>query len=204
MTDSCWLCSNDRFVLNEQLGLPSEETLVRRSKYFIAAVDIAPLVIGHLLLTPVRHVERLSDLRNEEKRDLQQQLSYFRNLFERNGFGILSFEHCDNGKSARKCVSHAHVHCLPISNARMGLVDAVVSNFATGLPSDTNYLQVFLDEQVRCVCGFSSAERARSALEVAAAGVCRPWRDRLQQDLEELPRRLIESVGFIERLKAVT
>ncbi|WP_305988078.1 HIT family protein [Roseibium sp. MMSF_3544] len=191
-------------MLNEQLDLPSEETLIRRSNYFLAAVDIAPLVVGHLLLTPIRHVERLSDLRDEERCDLQKQLSYFRNLFERNGLGILAFEHCDGGKSARKCVSHAHVHCLPIPNARMGLVDAVVSSFATGLPSNTNYLQVFLDEQVRCVSGFSSAESARSALEVAAVGVCRPWRDRLQQDLEELPRRLMESVRFIEQLKAVT
>lgn len=202
MTGHCWLCTQNRFDLNDQLELPSEDTLIRQTEWSISAMDIAALVEGHILITPIRHVKRLSDLDADEAYDIQQQLTYFKDIFGSVGLGMLAFEHCDGGSTKRNCVSHAHVHCFPISSDRLRSVTAVLSQIKTTGTQNSNYLKVFFADTVHIVNGTLQSEKVRSALELAVADDCRPWRSRLQQDIDALPSKLTKSIHFIQKLQS--
>lgn len=82
-----------------------------------------PIVPGHVLVCPVRHVERFSDLTPEEKNaifDLAENLKKaLRELFRAEGFHQVWNE----GKIAGQSVPHFHLHIVPRKEGDAGIVD---------------------------------------------------------------------------------
>lgn len=200
MAQTCWLQANTRFALNEALNLPASETLLRRSENWICAVDIAPLVVGHLLLTPVRNVDRFDLLEAVEREALADEMLRISQIFWRGGESTLFFEHCSGANSIRGCVSQVHVHCLPVSPHVEDALQSVLSTLDFSGQLDTDYLRVWRPGLHGSVSGASRAEQARRALESVVASDCRPWRVRLMEDLEALPCRLQYSLTKLNEL----
>lgn len=86
---------------------------VFRSKYWRAIYNRSPVVDGHCLLVPLRHVERLSDLTEGEQNELVPQINALSQAlmltYSAGGFDVALQQGPDAGQS----ISHLHVHCMP-------------------------------------------------------------------------------------------
>lgn len=100
---------------------------------FRLIVDMSPLCVGHLLLLPVQHYLSFAELIGEHGEELIEILtevsSLYRHTFER----LTVLEH--GSSSAMKsgaCISHAHLHMLPVDGRDVNSLIA-----ADDLPSTT-------------------------------------------------------------------
>ncbi|MGI6374842.1 MAG: HIT family protein [Anaerolineae bacterium] len=79
----------------------------------LAIVNLAPIVPGHCLVVPRRHVTRLADLPEDACRDLfaaaQQTALLLMAVYEADGVDIS----LQDGASAGQTVDHLHVHVIP-------------------------------------------------------------------------------------------
>lgn len=196
----CWLCEGNRLALSRALDLPSEERIVFRSRHWLCAVDIAPLTHGHLLLTPKRHVERYTELTEQESGELIAKLRSLRALFRSGQEEVIAFEHCTGGDEARNCVNHVHIHVLPVSLDLVPEVAKLIDSPTSG--NGKEYLHGrFLDRHWQVV-GLANAECRRRALESLICGDQRPWRVRLMEDIDFLSIRIRESIDKVAGLEA--
>lgn len=83
------------------------------SENFLAIYNIAPILPGHSLIIPKRHVESLLELNNEE---LHEMMIFSRNttkmlleMFKSSGFDWTIQE----GEDAGQSVPHLHLHLIP-------------------------------------------------------------------------------------------
>jgi len=102
MVDSCPFCaaSLDGIAFFEAYGC-------------LAIVNLAPIVLGHSLVVPKRHVSRLADLSEGECRDLfaatQRTALLLMTIYKADGIDIS----LQDGASAGQTVGHLHVHAIP-------------------------------------------------------------------------------------------
>jgi len=79
----------------------------------LAFLDINPANIGHILVTPKRHTEFFTDLRDEEAKKIIVAMKNLANTVVKvvgaEGFNILQ----SNGKIAGQEVPHVHFHIIP-------------------------------------------------------------------------------------------
>ncbi|KAJ7263090.1 diadenosine tetraphosphate asymmetrical hydrolase [Mycena rebaudengoi] len=84
-----------------------------RSSLSYAIVNLKPLVPGHVLVLPSRHVSRLADLSEPElsslMRAVQQVGSVIERVYGADGLTVA----CQDGKAAGQTVPHVHFHLLP-------------------------------------------------------------------------------------------
>jgi len=84
-----------------------------RTELSVAFNNKKPVVEGHFLVSPVRMVERLGDLTEEEVTDLfkvVQKVESFSQKFYKVGSSTVSIQ---NGPLAGQSIPHVHVHILP-------------------------------------------------------------------------------------------
>jgi len=110
----------------EEVDLPGEEfvfkfgparvsgpTIFYRTQLTVAFVNKKPVVEGHLLVSPLREVEKMGDLTDEEVADLfkvVQRVEKFVQKF----YGVNSTTiSVQNGPLAGQSIPHVHVHILP-------------------------------------------------------------------------------------------
>ncbi len=78
-----------------------------------AIVNLRPIVPGHVLVIPIRVVQTLSDLTDDEYNDLWRSVRRIQNaLKEHYGAGGFNVA-VQDGKVAGQSVPHVHVHILP-------------------------------------------------------------------------------------------
>ena len=79
----------------------------------LAFMDIAPLQLGHTLLIPKRHYERLSDMPAEDMARLGQAMPRLARavLAATNAEGLNLYQ--TNGEAAGQVVPHVHFHFIP-------------------------------------------------------------------------------------------
>ncbi|KAJ7621044.1 diadenosine hydrolase [Roridomyces roridus] len=84
-----------------------------RSTLSYAIVNLKPIVPGHVLVLPTRHVARLADLSEPElsslMRAVQQVGSVIERVYEADGLTVA----CQDGRAAGQSVPHVHFHLLP-------------------------------------------------------------------------------------------
>lgn len=83
------------------------------SNKFIAIYNIAPILPGHSLIIPKKHVESLLDLTEE---DLYEMVSFSRNVVKAllMAFNVNAFNWTiQEGEEAGQTVSHLHLHLIP-------------------------------------------------------------------------------------------
>ncbi|KAJ7471180.1 diadenosine hydrolase [Mycena galericulata] len=88
-----------------------------RSSLSYGIVNLKPIVPGHVLVLPKRHVQRLADLSEPElsslMRAVQQVGSVIQRAYGADGLTIA----CQDGKAAGQSVPHVHFHLLPRKSA---------------------------------------------------------------------------------------
>lgn len=90
-----------------------EKQKIYEDDYVMALVDYKPVLNGHCLVIPKRHVEVLQDLSQEETVHIHQAIAKLyqvaQNTFDSTGYFIWQ----KNGKSAGQSVMHVHYHFFP-------------------------------------------------------------------------------------------
>ncbi|KAF8218191.1 diadenosine tetraphosphate asymmetrical hydrolase [Mycena galopus ATCC 62051] len=88
-----------------------------RSSLSYAMVNLKPIVPGHVLVLPTRHVPRLADLSEPELASLMGAVQKVGSVIERvYGADALTVA-CQDGKAAGQSVPHVHFHLLPRKSA---------------------------------------------------------------------------------------
>ncbi|XP_076123618.1 bis(5'-adenosyl)-triphosphatase-like [Alosa pseudoharengus] len=78
-----------------------------------ALVNRKPVVPGHVLVCPVRPVERFRDLRPDEVADLFSMTQRVASVVEKHFCGTSLTIAMQDGPEAGQTVKHVHVHVLP-------------------------------------------------------------------------------------------
>ncbi|KAK1161430.1 bis(5'-adenosyl)-triphosphatase-like [Acipenser oxyrinchus oxyrinchus] len=84
-----------------------------QSELSFALVNRKPVVPGHVLVCPLRSVERFRDLRPEEVADLFQTTQRVSAVLENHFCGTSLTIAIQDGPEAGQTVKHVHVHVLP-------------------------------------------------------------------------------------------
>ncbi|XP_029995152.1 bis(5'-adenosyl)-triphosphatase [Sphaeramia orbicularis] len=84
-----------------------------RTELSFALVNRKPVVPGHVLVCPLRPVERFRDLRPDEVADLFTTTQRVANLVERRFNATSLTIAIQDGPEAGQTVKHVHVHVLP-------------------------------------------------------------------------------------------
>uniref|UniRef100_A0A0N5BAD2 Nitrilase and fragile histidine triad fusion protein NitFhit n=1 Tax=Strongyloides papillosus TaxID=174720 RepID=A0A0N5BAD2_STREA len=84
-----------------------------KSKYTFAFVNLRPIVKGHVLICPIRHVKRLGDLTDEETCDLFLVTKKIQGVLEKHLNSTACTLSCQDGIDAGQSVEHVHIHLLP-------------------------------------------------------------------------------------------
>lgn len=100
----CFFCSE---------ALQDEERLLFRTERFAVRFDSYPVSEGHLLIFPLRHVERIGDLTEEEWVELRE-------VVRRAEEEVVERYHPDGinwginqGEAAGQTIPHLHIHLIP-------------------------------------------------------------------------------------------
>ncbi|XP_048879025.1 bis(5'-adenosyl)-triphosphatase isoform X1 [Brienomyrus brachyistius] len=100
-------------------ALPFGQHLIKASAVFLrtelcfALVNRKPVLPGHVLVCPVRVVERFRDLRPEEVADLFKTVQRVADVVERHFQATSLTIAIQDGPEAGQTVKHVHVHVLP-------------------------------------------------------------------------------------------
>ncbi|XP_006630724.3 bis(5'-adenosyl)-triphosphatase isoform X1 [Lepisosteus oculatus] len=84
-----------------------------QSELSFALVNRKPVVPGHVLICPLRPVERFRDLHPEEVADLFRMTQRVANVVEKHFQGTSLTISIQDGPEAGQTVKHVHVHILP-------------------------------------------------------------------------------------------
>ena len=112
----CFFCPQNRFPTNRELKEPVAASILWATQNFHVAVDVAPLVPGHLLIVSNRHLISMGQITTEEVRELSQLKSFLRETITSCfAGGVVFMEHGSNcAVRAGSCIDHAHLHALPL------------------------------------------------------------------------------------------
>ncbi|XP_054538012.1 bis(5'-adenosyl)-triphosphatase isoform X3 [Pan troglodytes] len=104
-------CEDMSFRFGQHLIKPSVVFL--KTELSFALVNRKPVVPGHVLVCPLRPVERFHDLRPDEVADLFQATQRVGTVVEKHFHGTSLTFSMQDGPEAGQTVKHVHVHVLP-------------------------------------------------------------------------------------------
>nr|XP_035937350.1 bis(5'-adenosyl)-triphosphatase-like [Halichoerus grypus] len=104
-------CEEMSFRFGQHLIKPSVVFL--KTELSFALVNRKPVVPGHVLVCPLRPVERFGDLRPDEVADLFQATQRVGLVVEKHFQGASLTFSMQDGPEAGQTVKHVHVHVLP-------------------------------------------------------------------------------------------
>ncbi|XP_050017058.1 bis(5'-adenosyl)-triphosphatase isoform X1 [Alexandromys fortis] len=104
-------CETMSFRFGQHLIKPSVVFL--KTELSFALVNRKPVVPGHVLVCPLRPVERFRDLRPDEVADLFQVTQRVGSVVEKHFQGTSITFSMQDGPEAGQTVKHVHVHILP-------------------------------------------------------------------------------------------
>ena len=117
--DGCILC----LIRDRHPSVP--DLSVHRDELFIVTVNLYPYNPGHLLLLPLRHVEDVRELTDEEDRMhtrlIRTFLDILESLYHPTGFNL----GYNMGKDAGASIGHLHFHVIPRYPHETGLADLI-------------------------------------------------------------------------------
>jgi ATP adenylyltransferase len=98
---------------------------VYQDKHIMIALNKFPYNPGHLMLIPCRHVERFSELTDEERNYLFKRVldceRLLQEVFNPTGFNVGYNE----GQYAGASITHIHIHIVPRYKAELGFIDII-------------------------------------------------------------------------------
>ena len=111
--------SNNKCVFcnNQEL----EQRIILKDNYAFVLPTNIPIVPGHVLICPIRHVESFDALNSEEEEHIFQILNKLK-LSLIKTFGATGFNYAWNeGSLAGQNISHFHLHVLPRKEGDTGI-----------------------------------------------------------------------------------
>jgi histidine triad (HIT) family protein len=109
----CEFCNNPALV----------SRIVYKDDVVFVVVGNMPIVPGHLLVCPVRHVTSIDDLRADELQAIHSRLVVLKNALKKM-CGAEGFNYAWNeGVLAGQSVPHLHVHMLPRRSGDTGIYE---------------------------------------------------------------------------------
>ena len=100
-----------------------QERLIIKNKFAKAFPTNIPVVPGHVLIVPIRHVAAFEEMTTEE----QNAIFKLRNLLKsalREMFGAEGFHYAWNeGEAAGQSISHFHLHMIPRKKGDEGITE---------------------------------------------------------------------------------
>lgn len=107
---TCIFCD----IVNKKL----DSHLIYEDREHIAFLDKYPIDIGHSLVIPRKHYEKIIDMNESEVGDLFSKVPKIAkailNITSANAFSLGQ----NNGKAAKQVVPHVHVHIIPRYNEK--------------------------------------------------------------------------------------
>ncbi|USH00228.1 HIT family protein [Thermococcus argininiproducens] len=92
---------------------PSREVLLYEDERIRILIDSYPASRGHLLVVPIKHVERIEELEEDEKlallNGIEISIKKLKEALKPDGFNI----GINLGEAAGQTVSHLHIHVIP-------------------------------------------------------------------------------------------
>ena len=114
MDCSCFFCQNQRFILNNKLGLKQSEWIVYKDEHVFVTPDIAPVIKGHFLIVSERHIDSFSNGNKDIFESLIKAEEYLKTEIYKSE-SVLFFEHgAVIPHTAGGCIDHAHMHAIPL------------------------------------------------------------------------------------------
>jgi len=116
---SCILCA-----LRDKIeGVKSLEIV--RTKHFIVSLNLYPFNPGHLMIFPIRHIESIISLTDDEALELHRltvkAIDILQQEFNPSGFNIGA----NIGKGSGASISHFHRHIVPRYENEVGFLDVL-------------------------------------------------------------------------------
>lgn len=90
-----------------------QETIIKQNKHAIITLSRAPYTKDHLLVIPKRHVLRLNELKEKEKRAIDKLIDYGMKLLYKKHKGINILYREGDKKLIAKSIDHLHYNLLP-------------------------------------------------------------------------------------------
>lgn len=91
----------------------NQQTVIHENEYVFSIYDSFPVNKGHVLIITKRHVEQYFDLVSNEKKAIDQEILFLKDLLDNkykpDGYNI----GINNGRSAGQTIFHLHVHLIP-------------------------------------------------------------------------------------------
>lgn len=103
----------DRCVFCDIISGKLSGHVIYEDKLIFAIMDIRPLNIGHVLVMPKRHYEKIFDINEKLASELMKVTWKISNgmnkILEPDGINILQ----NNGRVANQTIPHLHIHVIP-------------------------------------------------------------------------------------------
>jgi len=110
---SCLFCENKEI---------KERIIVKNELVFAFPTNI-PIVPGHVILCPVRHILGVNELTEQELRAVFEIIGKIKNAMGK-AFGAEGFNFaCNEGELAGQSVKHLHFHILPRKEGDTGITE---------------------------------------------------------------------------------
>lgn len=104
-----------------------ETQSVFESEHFRVLVDYEPLVKGHLLVIPKRHMVKAHEMLSEEWKDLStvmpKVIRVFSEYLDTDNYIILE----KNGRDAFQDIPHVHFHLFPVTSQKWSQIFSILS-----------------------------------------------------------------------------
>ncbi len=127
------------------------QKIVFRDNEFMVLMNIYPYNTGHLQVVPVRHVESLEELGDEEYQKLwdfvRKSIRLLKNVLSPKGFNI----GINLGEEAGASIKHLHVHIVPRFQRDFGFMEIIAQTKI--IPVDIDELYEKLVESAKDVFG---------------------------------------------------
>ena len=102
--ENCIFCK----IANKEIG-----TLIYENEYVVAFDDLNPVAPVHSLIVPIKHIENLEDLKNEDMvyiQEIHKAIKEVAKIKWVNESGYRIINNC--GKDAGQSVMHLHYHLI--------------------------------------------------------------------------------------------
>ena len=100
-------------------GLKEQETLIYETKHSYVAINLHSLKKGHLMIMPIRHVDKYNDLTLEEAKDMFDLIELFSEIIKKayGDYPIVTINPI-HGRS----LPHLHIHLIPTKTNTRGYI----------------------------------------------------------------------------------
>jgi len=120
--DGCILC-----LIREGSDAVENLTVFENSSFNVS-LNLYPYNPGHVILFPLRHVEDIRDLTDDELQDYNQVLSATLNVIESKYSPTGINYGCNMGLDAGASIAHLHFHIIPRYPRETGIADLIAGH----------------------------------------------------------------------------